>query len=206
MRRPLRILIDIDSTLYDAGPLLAECFAHAFDMHEIPMHAWDFWTDQVSREAFDAMIDEHFHAPAAIARQTPYAGAREAIERWREAGHEIHVVSDRAVGATEPSAAWLRAHGIPFDRLVCERHIDKVAYVEREGIDIVIDDRPETLEGVARLGVPAATIAYPYNARVRSLHPMIVGEPDWERLAEGVGRLIDELAIREQAHPDGEAA
>jgi uncharacterized HAD superfamily protein len=206
MTRRLRILIDIDSTLYDAGPLLAECFAHVFNMHEIPMHAWDFWTDQVSREAFDDMIDEHFHAPEAIARQTPYAGAREAIERWKAAGHEIHIVSDRAAGSAAASASWLETHGIPFDRIVCERHIDKVAYVEREKIDIIIDDRPETLEGVAQAGVPAATIAYDYNARVRSLHPGIVGEPDWPALADGVGRLIDELAIRDQARRDGDAA
>jgi uncharacterized HAD superfamily protein len=198
MPRPLKILIDIDSTLYDAGPLLAECFSHVFGMHEVPMHAWDFWTDQIERETFDAMIDEHFHAPAAIARQTPYLGAREAIERWREAGHEIHVVSDRGIGAYDASADWLRAHQIHFDQLVCERHIDKVAYVEREGIDLVIDDRPETLEGIAQIGVPAATISYPYNARVRSLHPGIVGELDWTRLAEGVNRLIEELAIRAQ--------
>ena len=70
----------------------------------------------------------------------------------------------------------------------------------------MIDDRPETLEGIAQIGVPAATISYPYNARVRSLHPGIVGEPDWTRLAEGVNRLIDELAIRAQSHHDEEPA
>jgi uncharacterized HAD superfamily protein len=206
MRKRLRILIDIDSTLYDAGPLLAECFAHVFDMHEVPMHAWDFWTDQISREAFDTMIDEHFHAPDAIARQNPYPGAAEAIARWKAAGHEIHIVSDRAATASASSAAWLEAHGISFDRIVCERHIDKVAYVERERIDLVIDDRPETLAGVAALGVPAATIAYPYNARVRTLHQIIAGAPDWDVLAGQVDRMIEELSLREQRPESEEAA
>ena len=181
-----RILVDIDATLYDANSLFIRLFREIHGIDLAAISDWDFYQQHMSAEEFGRFIKHHFHAEHEVKRAAPFRGAVEALRDWADAGAEIHVVSDRPTSARRATRHWLEEIGVPFERLVARTPIDKVAYVRRQRIDLVIDDKPATLAGCATLGVPSATLAYPYNRDVLAAHPQIIHARHWPSLRRKV--------------------
>ncbi len=130
------------------------------------------------------------HSETAILAATPYPGAVEVVRRWHEQGHFIHVTSHRAGAAHDATARWLDAIGLPHDELHCS--FDKVSRCRELGIDVLIDDSPETLLRAVEAGNTPATIEHPWNRELCEEED-IVCAPDWPTLAD---RLDPVLAAR----------
>ena len=84
-------------------------------------------------------------------RRHPYPGAVEAVRRWHEQGHFVHVTSHRALDRRDATAAWLQRIGLPFDDLHCS--FDKVSRCVELEIDLLIDDGPENLSAALEQGI-----------------------------------------------------
>ena len=106
-----------------------------------------------------------------------HKAAVEAITRWHEQGHFIHITSHRATDAHPHTSEWLTKIGLPHDELYCSD--DKIARCVEIGIDILIDDAPDTLVRARDAGIIAATLEHPWN---RDL-PDVISAPDWPTLA-----------------------
>jgi FMN phosphatase YigB (HAD superfamily) len=184
----MKILVDVDDTLYDSSALMSSCFRQLFELEvsrEQIGSSWGFYHDLgVDADGFARLVRECYHAPGAIAANVPYRGAAATLRAWARRGHEIHVVSDRGEEVAEATRGWLERHRMPAHRTVFARGVDKLAYVRREGIELAIDDRPSLLEALVADGSAiAATIAQPVNAAVRERYgEAIVSAPDWPAL------------------------
>ena len=97
----------------------------------------------------------------ARARRDTLPGAVEAVARWHEAGHFIHITSHRATDAHDATAEWLQQIGLPFDDLHCSW--DKVTRCEQIDIDVLIDDSPQNILRAQDVGIVPATLAHPWN-------------------------------------------
>ena len=89
------------------------------------------------------------HSEERVLAAEPYPGAVEAVRRWHEAGHFIHITSHRATASQRRDRALAATgSGCAYDELYCSE--DKVARCREIGIDVLIDDSPENLAGSAR--------------------------------------------------------
>jgi FMN phosphatase YigB (HAD superfamily) len=187
-------MVDIDDTLYPAEDLWARIFREHYGTELGPIRRWDFWRDYLEPDVFYHLVATHFHSADAIRANLPFSGSGAALRAWKRSGVEIHIVSDRAPVTARATRAWLRRNEIPFDATVFRSPIDKVAYAVAKKINLVIDDKPLTLEGCIAASIPAATIAHRFNASVRRKHADIIAAEDWydlsERLAEHFPRLV----------------
>jgi len=194
----LRIMVDVDGTLYDSDALFVRSFRRA----GIPLRKeqisgiWDFWRSHMDHATFAAVIRDHFHHPEAIAANRPYAGAAEALRAWADLGAEIHIVSDRAAETTAATAAWVEQIGIPAVEVVCEDGIDKVAYARDIGVRVALDDKPSTLAGMAAAGLAGGTIVYPYNREVVAASPLLSGARSWPALRRRIEARCPHLRQR----------
>lgn len=91
----------------------------------------------------------------ALARPLP--GARESLQRLRDAGHQIIIYTARSWSELAMTKHWLEAHGMPYDGL----HMGKPV------ADRIVDDRavpfsgwPAALEALARQGRPDVDHVY----------------------------------------------
>jgi uncharacterized HAD superfamily protein len=186
-----RILVDIDSTLYEMLPVLAACSGRLFGVsfHPQDVDDWDYWAKiGLTLPQWLAIIDAS-HDRAQILANQPAPGSVEAIRRWAGRGAVIHVVSDRKPETFEPTRAWLANIGMPTHVLSLAARLDKLAYVREQGIDLVIDDKPSLISALVAAGVPVATLAYGYNREVIALGTdRVIAAPDWARLAAGIER------------------
>jgi phosphoglycolate phosphatase-like HAD superfamily hydrolase len=180
------IIIDIDGTLYDATPLLAECLARRHGIVLVPAEykEWNWWNVLLTHDEIGHLFDDDFHAPEAIMSAVPYEGAVEAVTAWQSSGHPIHIISHRLPEKDAPTLAWLNKIGIFPDAFVNSYSINKVAYAIKHGAALIVDDKPEIIRDAVAAGVCIATIIHPYNgAVIAELGGTVIAASDWRTLA-----------------------
>ena len=174
----MKIAIDIDSTLHHYWDDFAAAAKHRFGV-DLPYEHQVTWTiSRLKPEQLKACIAET-HSERVIGGAEPYPGAVEAIARWKEQGHFIHITSHRATDAHDATTRWLDRVGVPYDELYCS--YDKVTRCEEIGIDVLIDDSPVNLQRAIDAGIRGATILHPWNRELVEEEDVIAAE-DWPAL------------------------
>jgi uncharacterized protein len=182
----MRIALDIDSTLHPYWELLSEIARRRFGV-ELPyseQHTWGI--TRLEPRQLEACVAETHTAPM-IARGRPYDGAVDAVRRWHEAGHFIHVTSHRATESHAATARWLDDIGLPYDELYCS--FDKVGRCREIGIDLLIDDSPVNLQRALDAGIRGATILHPWNRGVCETEDVVCAE-DWPSLEAELAPIL----------------
>lgn len=185
----MRIAIDIDSTLHHYWDTLSEIAVRRFGI-ELPYEEQLTWgITRLRPEQLEICIAES-HTDERILAGDPYPGAVEAVRRWHEAGHYIHVTSHRDVRCAPATERWLARIGVPCDDVCCSW--DKVSRCAELQIDVLVDDSPLNLIAALERGIAAATIAHPWNGDVCEEEDVLVAA-DWPELA----RVLEPLLARE---------
>jgi FMN phosphatase YigB (HAD superfamily) len=183
----VRIAIDIDSTLHDHWPLVAAAARRRFGV-ELP---YEEQFPSTARRLSDQQLRvciEDTHADEAIAGARPYPHAVETINGWYASGHFIHITSHRAERSLGATRRWLEDIGLRHHELWCGE--DKVAHCRRIGIELLIDDSPDTLVGAGDAGMLAAALRHPWNEDVCG-GAGVVCAGDWRELARVLGPVLD---------------
>jgi beta-phosphoglucomutase-like phosphatase (HAD superfamily) len=182
-----RIALDIDSTLHHYWDLLDSIARERFGV-SLPYHEQSEWgITQLERAELVAAIEET-HSEENIVGAEPYPGAVEAVARWHEQGHWIHVTSHRAVTTREATERWLARIEMPYDDLHCS--YDKISRCVELEVDVLVDDSPVNLAAAADAGIVAATIVHPWNERLVDAGAAIGGR-DWPELAKRLELVLN---------------
>ena len=195
----MKIAIDIDSTLHHYWDVLSDAARDRFGI-ELPYEEQLQWGIQRLKAEQVACVVEATHCERAILAGRPYPGAVEAVNRWADGGHFIHVTSHRAPGCQAATERWLHEIGLRFDELYCSD--DKIARCERLGIDLLIDDSPMNITAALERGITVATITHPWNADVVE-EENVIAAADWPALARALEASLAPLRRTRRA---GQAA
>jgi hypothetical protein len=183
----VRIAIDIDSTLHHHWPLVAAAAKRRFGV-ELPYERQFAWAGDRLSEAQLRVCIEDTHSDEAIAGASPYPHAVETVNGWYDAGHCVHITSQRAERSLTATRGWLDAIGLRHHDLYCGD--DKVARCRRMGIDLLIDDSPTNLLGALDAGILAATLRHPWNEDVCD-EPRVISAAEWRELARVLEPVLD---------------
>ena len=92
--------------------------------------------------------------------------AAEVIKRFKQAGHEIVIITARSTEwHKDPynlSLVWLKENDILFDKLLVG-FSDKTQVCVDEKVDVFIDDLPETLVKLQNVGIKTIMMLNPHN-------------------------------------------
>jgi phosphoglycolate phosphatase-like HAD superfamily hydrolase len=111
----------------------------------------------------EAMTFEHM---SSLGEKAIFAGADRALQRMHAAGVKIHVLTDRPDDRMEGTARFLNEYNIPFDSIHRVSGRDKAAWCVENGVHVMIDDHPETIEQAHAAGLTVLSLAQLYNAEV----------------------------------------
>ncbi|MBU6336415.1 MAG: hypothetical protein KGR19_01190 [Acidobacteria bacterium] len=174
----MRIGIDIDSTLHHYWDSFSGEVLERHGIH-LPYEEQETWhIEGLSPEEVSEIVAAT-HSGAHVSDAVPYAGAVEAVNRWAQAGHFIHITSHRSTDSHEVTTAWLDSIGLQYDELYCS--FDKISRCRELGIDLLVDDSPVNIERAIEEGMAAATILHPWNREVCARLPVASAE-DWPGL------------------------
>ena len=124
-------------------------------------------------------------------------GAREALARWKEEGHEIVILTSRLpswfANPEKISRDWLEKRRIPYDELVADCQ-DKGKYCEEHHVDVLIYDRIEHCLAAQSRGV-AAVLAVT-KATVSRAREVRYGGANWKQIDMAVHHIAGLIARR----------
>lgn len=121
----------------------------------------------------------------------PRAFARETLQEWKKAGHEIIILTARIPewfgDPVEVSRAWLNKHGIQYDEIVANIW-EKGEYCVEHKIDILIEDNFEISQKAQSLGVKAVLFVDTHNeAHAEGIK---YRGRDWQEVASAVDAIV----------------
>lgn len=199
----MRIGIDLDGVLYDFAASLKHYLINWRQWHRAACRPdptrWEFYLDWgLDEPEFIRLCNLGVDAGVIFRHGDPTPGAGEALQALRDAGHTLHIITDRSFGAGDGEASrdatreWLYQHSIPFDTL--DFTSDKTS-VET---DMMIDDKPENYRALVAAECDAWLMNQPWNQgdfdeydRVSSLAQFVENVAQCEEEGHtGTGRRI----------------
>jgi len=183
---PVRIAIDIDSTLHHYWDQFADAARRRYGV-VLPYERQTWRIDALAPDEVAACVADT-HRDEIVLASEPYPGAVEAVTRWGAAGHFIHITSHRDPTAHDASAAWLERIGLPYDELYCS--YDKVTRCREIGIDLLVDDSPVNLARALDAGMAGATIRHPWNVELCD-SGAVVGADTWPELERALAATLE---------------
>ena len=181
-----RIALDIDSTLHHYWDLLDRIARERYGV-SLPYDEQTGWgITKLERDQLIACVEET-HSDENIEGAIPYEGSAEAIRRWHDGGHWIHVTSHRRTSCAPATARWLEAHGIPYDDLHCS--FDKITRCIELNIDVLVDDSPVNITRARENGILTATLTHPWNKDLTE-EDGVIGAETWPELEERINQAL----------------
>lgn len=174
----MKIYIDFDDVICETARYFTYLAKTLFGI-EVPYQQVQFFQLQKSFHLSDVQYEElmragHLKENLLAYEETP--GACETINRWKDAGHEIMIITGRPFEAYEPSREWLNQHHLERIPLFC---VDKYG---RESVnqgctysmtlqelydlkfDFAVEDSPAAFEHVLRFAnCTVAVFERPWN-------------------------------------------
>lgn len=170
----LKIGVDIDGVLADIVdcilPLLSRELGRAVDVEEITVYGFGDALG-IPEDRVQALLDELL-VVGLYEQAPPVAGAREAMELL--GGHDVWLVTSRPEAVREATLWWLRHHGVAYGQLVfAPAHRKALA---DDGFDLFVEDNLDTALALSREGIHVLLFDRPWNrnadlpANVRRVH------------------------------------
>jgi uncharacterized protein len=184
---PVRVALDIDSTLYHAWDLFSETARRRFGVR-LRYTEQIAWGIAELRPEQVRLLAQETHREEVIRSTQPYPGAVETVRAWHDAGHFIQVSSQRPLECHTATKEWLTSIGLPFDDV--DFSGDKVSRCAAKGIDVLIDDSPLNLSRAMDLGITPAAIVHPWNREFCEDEGILCAE-DWNGLRDVLAPLLE---------------
>jgi 5'(3')-deoxyribonucleotidase len=161
----LKVGVDLDGVCYsfDDSLRLSLVVNRGYNPEACPPSTrWEFYEDWgLSLAEFLSAFAEGVDTGIIFAQGDAYPGTREALQRMIDAGHELHVITDRTVGtpgiAEGATARWIAEHLPTMKSLTFSR--DKTVVPT----DMMIDDKPANYHALEAAGCDAWLFNRPWN-------------------------------------------
>lgn len=165
----MRVGVDLDGVVYPFREVFCEYVGKEYQ--EFP--SWDFNLELgISDEEFFTLYQKGVDEGFIFIKGDPYPEAVAALRQLYDAGHTIHLVTDRFVGrrAHINTCEWLDRNAIPYNTL----HFAK--YKPMVKTDVFIDDNPKNVDALRDAGCKAFLLDCKRSDQAK--HPWLI--PGWD--------------------------
>ena len=154
-----KALIDVDETLYDyATPLYETIKNNGINIK--PPSEWNSW-DYICPELIPVEKAMGYFKEV-HKRQSEFKPYKEAQDflTWASKKHHIVIASNRDTSGKDLEL-WLIKNKLKYDEVWVGA--DKTKIMENNGLGIVVDDNPSTLNKASELGIRSVGLSKPWN-------------------------------------------
>jgi uncharacterized HAD superfamily protein len=204
------VYVDVDDVLTDSAGTYLRIVAREFgkiatlaDMVTFDLkHSFDLSDKEY------AHLVEVAHRPEEILGMSPSPGALETLVRWKEAGHQIHIVTGRPTYTLETSQQWLRDHDVAYDSFTIvdkyqRSHMDPtiarpLSELKKMSFALAVEDSGAMAAYLAEeLGTPVALVDRPWN-QTAVVNGKITRCLDWDQIEA----TLEALSVKPNPHED----
>jgi uncharacterized HAD superfamily protein len=158
--------IDLDGVLANVSYSIINYINGMYQTHyregDIAEYHIHDWFPEVSKEEAASM----FKNPGFYLNMPPIPKAIESINKLKEDGWWIDIVTARDWGCLTVTVDWLRDEGVQFDRLSFVDHDKKLSYASVEKFDFFVEDKPSTAKQLTKAVPLVYLVDAPYNRKL----------------------------------------
>lgn len=179
--------IDLDGVVCDFASAANQFLADNLRVEPIAIDRWDWYkgygpdVEPVWKYLWDHAVPHGFFRCI-----EPVYGAHRGLIELRERGHVIVFCTARPMAAAVDTEAWLKDFGFGD----CPVFVTASAEAKRHlGVDVLLDDRPDTVQAYAETGKRSVLYRQPWN---REAWRLSTGVRSWQQfvgLVEAMGRV-----------------
>ena len=126
-------------------------------------YIWD-WFPEMSKERAISM----FKNPGFYLNMPPLDKAIKSVNKLKEDGWWIDIVTARDWGCLTVTVDWLRDEGVKFDRLSFVDSDKKLSYANEEKFDFFVEDKPSTAKQLTKVVPLVYLVDAPYNKKLNN--------------------------------------
>ena len=160
----LVIGIDIDGVIADFQPVLMGLASEYVPISEEDKHIYKVKDTEHGDADLEHKVREEALTKGLVADAPTISGAVEKINGWYDSGHKIVILTAREEHWRDQTEEWLENIDLKHHELILDE--DKGPRAVKEGIDIMIDDKPANIEDLQEHGVNAYVFDRPWNQDV----------------------------------------
>lgn len=184
MTEPWDVGIDLDGCVYDFIDAIRKevCLNYPHLDPSTPAESWTFYERWgLSHDVFLNVYATSVKEGRVLWEGEPYPGTVEAWQRLADAGHRIHVITDRrpagaVADAQRATISWLAQHGLNYSSITFSPDKTLIRHLaSHEDRVVFVDDKAENFRALQSTGINAFLMDRPWNQhaegpRVASLH------------------------------------
>lgn len=188
MNQPAALALDFDSTAFALLDAMRQVETderitaqHVERIHYADAHTWASLVDlcgpsneqlkaagqaELSHEERVPIMLEIFDRAMHITHMRKIGlieGVAEHARAMHEKGIEIHIVTDRPENRMLCTETMLRMNAVPFTSINKVRSGDKAQWCLDRGIEVIVDDHPQTIADASLAGLEVLSLEYPFN-------------------------------------------
>lgn len=164
----LKAGIDLDGVLGNVSISIINfingIYGESFTVDEITHYKIEDWFPKMTKQQAKSI----FKIPRFYLNMPTYPKAIESVNKLKEMGWWIDIVTARDWGCLDVTMDWLHDEGVEFDRLSFVDSHQKVNYSFDEKFDIFVEDNPYTVNQLVGVVPLVYLIDTPYNQEVNN--------------------------------------
>ena len=188
----MRIAVDLDGVVAD--------FVNSFLLYVNRIYKSDYTKKDIYtfrlQEVFGISDSKTYFLVDHILKQDlpVIPGAKEGLQTFQEAGHEVIIFTARYSSLKEPTKKWLTMKELPYDRLIFKEDWER----GKEFFDIVIDDSVKKITELIGYYKRAFLFSQPWNERTWNIDNNFERVYNWKEIVKrveyyGIEEKTDEL-------------
>lgn len=185
----MHIGLDFDGVISDCGSLKCEAAKRLFGIHippskfkkEIVIEEGLLTLEQYS-EMQNVIYGTHEYGQLMV----PVAGVVDGLERLRNNGHTIRIITSRDGVHLEVAKAWMERHNISIDVTGVGYGVSKA--LAATGLDLYVDDDVDKLAPLVDIVPHRLLFSWDYNGHIDPSH-VAVRVASWSELTDMVGAI-----------------
>jgi uncharacterized HAD superfamily protein len=196
------VYVDVDDVLTDSAGTYLQIVAEEFGKTAklADMVTFDL------QKSFDLSEKEYSHLvtvahrPEKILGMAPCPGALETLARWKQTGHQIHIVTGRPTNTLETSQQWLSDYGVAYDSFTIvdkyqRPHMDPeialpLSDLQKMTFTLAVEDSAAMATYLTEeLAIPVALVDRPWN-QTAVVNGKITRCRDWNQIEATLNALV----------------
>lgn len=160
--------IDLDGVIADVSYSIINYINGMYQTHytekDIAEYHIHDWFPEIDEKEATLL----FKNPGFYLNMPPLPKAIESINKLKDGGWWIDIVTARDWGCLTVTVNWLRDEGVKFDRLSFVDSDKKLNYAEEEKFDLFVEDKPSTAKQLTKTVPLVYLVDAPYNRKLNN--------------------------------------
>jgi len=186
--------IDLDNTLFSDFAISKAAKELGYPHRNTDHMSWNLvgFPEDLRARVRELWVDDEY-----MGSLPPVEGNAKILREWKDAGHEVNIVTARGERLRESTIEMVEEHykGLVDYITMVRPDEDKVPVLKKIGVDVWIDDSPDQVRKTVAAGIPTILVTNPHTKYNWEVRDTFFNVPRFESVAQIPKNFIEGIVF-----------